>query len=194
MKKDADSLKKDVVILNYALEKEKTEKRALQDYQSLVAARGLVEKVEQHFFDKQTHITRQKKWELIGKDAKYQELHKILEPCEIADISVFIRDFYSGASGLIHNLNLVKVFEPPSFFGPKNSCFYLKLKEFCDLKGIPLTNPEFYVDLFQAVLEDIEKNWEDEGNFTISRNAFSFALGKQEWGEAADADVVKKCH
>ena len=137
--------------------------KELQDYQSMVVARGLVEKVEEHIFGNQSPLSRREKWRRILRQGGHEDLRKGLKRCKIPRFPSFVVDFVRNSSGLIHNTNLVRVYKPPSFFGVKNSCFFSTLYEFCENEGIELKNEDYYIASFKAVKKDIEEMWEEEG-------------------------------
>ena len=150
------SLKGDVERLQKQVE-------SFEDFQGLVAARGMLEKVEQYLFEKGEGGTRYQRWAAIEKGSVSLELNKLLEPCKIRDLPGSSLKLMKNLSGFIHNLNLVQKIKPPSYFGEQQKCFFEALKEYCSMKSIPLNDENFVIDTFKVVMQDMDKYYEEKG-------------------------------
>ena len=53
----------------------------MTDFQGMVAARGLMQKVEQHIFPKETETTRREKWDMIAAGTLAPGLGESMKKC-----------------------------------------------------------------------------------------------------------------
>ena len=183
LEKDKDDLEKE----KDDLEKEKAE---LQDYQSLIVARGLVEKTESFYFKKRSSHTQYEKWHKIATGGDYQKLKTLLDDCGIDNLPDFVRNLTRESSGLIHNFNVSRRLQPPTFFGRKHSCFFKKLVHFCEENGINLKNFSFSIESLRSMQEDMDRFWEEEGKETKGIQAFSNELSERREKEALGDENV----
>ncbi len=159
--------KKDIENLQLKLEISAKEKQDLQDYQGLVVMRGLVEKAETVFFKNRRQYTQRERWQMIATNSEYADLRRLLDECNILDLPAFVHNATRNASGLVHNMNLVKKCEAPSFFGPNHRCMFEKLRQFCESRQIEMNNSKFLIDAYKAIHEDMERFWEEEGKVIL---------------------------